>query len=111
MAALVAVCGLDCSECEIFRVPFDPQAARSVAAWFERRSWKGSAEVAKGSPLCKGCRGDRQVHWSADCAILKCCVDEKGLEPCSQFNVVPSPAGGSPIGRTGMNATPRAWPV
>ena len=86
---LISVCGLDCSRCDIFQGPFDPEAARSVSAWFERKGWKGAADVAKGSVLCRGCRGDRQVHWSADCAILKCCVDEKNLEFCSQCDTFP----------------------
>ena len=29
---------------------------------------------------CLGRSGDRAKHWSPDCWILKCCVDEKGLE-------------------------------
>jgi hypothetical protein len=33
---------------------------------------------------CKGCREDRSLHWSPDCPLLTCCVDEKHLEHCAQ---------------------------
>jgi len=29
------------------------------------------------------------VHWSADCWILKCCVDDKGLQFCYQCDGFP----------------------
>jgi putative nucleotidyltransferase with HDIG domain len=38
---------------------------------------------------CKGCKGDRDRHWSPDCWILTCCVDERGLEFCNQCEVFP----------------------
>jgi len=90
---MIAVCGLDCGDCEIYRVPTDPEAAKSVAAWFKERGWlregEGVSGVVQRSPYCKGCRGDRNVHWSADCWILKCCVDGKGLEFCSECSAFP----------------------
>jgi len=45
---------------------------------------EGAAEVLVGGPHCLGCQGDRATHWSADCWILKCCVDDKGLEYCHE---------------------------
>ncbi|NIV38597.1 MAG: DUF3795 domain-containing protein [Anaerolineae bacterium] len=33
---------------------------------------------------CTGCLGDRDTHWSADCWILTCCVDQRGLSNCSE---------------------------
>jgi hypothetical protein len=88
MTGAIAVCGLDCGTCDIRRVPFDPDAAQRVAAWFCEMGWltqeEGVQQVLERSMYCKGCRGDRLVHWSADCEILTCCVDERGLEFCSQ---------------------------
>ena len=90
---LVAVCGLNCGDCEIRRVPDDPQAAERVAAWFKEKGWlkenEGVAELVERSPYCMGCRGDRSVHWSSDCWILRCCVDEKGLEFCHECDLFP----------------------
>jgi hypothetical protein len=83
---LIAVCGLDCSTCDIRRVPTDADAAERVAGWFRSMGWlkegEGVREIIERSMYCNGCRGDRSVHWSADCEILKCCVDERGLEFC-----------------------------
>ena len=85
---LIAACGLDCEACEIRRVPFDPQAAESVVAWFKRQGWlaedEGVSQVLERSMYCTGCRGNRSLHWSADCWILHCCVDERKLLHCSE---------------------------
>lgn len=90
---LVAVCGLDCGSCDIRLVPTDPEAAGRVVAWFRDMGWleenEGVAEIIKRSMYCKGCRGDRSVHWSADCWILNCCVDEKGLSFCYECDDFP----------------------
>ena len=57
---MIAVCGLDCvNECGLL---------------YKR---------------CDGCRGDRAKHWSASCWILKCCVDDKGLEFCNKCEDFP----------------------
>ena len=89
----IAVCGLDCGSCEILRVQADPEATRSVADWFRRMGWIGEGEgvedVVKKAPYCLGCRGDRSVHWSPDCWILKCCVDDKDLDHCSECDEFP----------------------
>ncbi len=82
----VAVCGLDCATCDIRLLPTDAAAAGRVIGWFRNQGWleenEGMPEVIERCMYCKGCRGDRAVHWSADCEILRCCVDEKGLEFC-----------------------------
>jgi hypothetical protein len=40
---------------------------------------EGADELMAYGPFCISCRGNRATHWSADCQILKCCVDDKGL--------------------------------
>jgi hypothetical protein len=75
----VAVCGLVCEECDIRQAPSDTKLAQEIADWF--RTSRGK-EVDPGSIRCEGCRGPRENHWSPDCWILKCCVDERGLESC-----------------------------
>jgi hypothetical protein len=84
----MAVCGLDCGSCEIRLAPENPEAARIVVAWFQEMGWldesEGIAEVIEREMYCTGCRGDRSVHWSPDCPLLTCCVDEKHLEHCAQ---------------------------
>ncbi|RLC64516.1 MAG: hypothetical protein DRI48_07585 [Chloroflexi bacterium] len=90
---LIAVCGLDCTTCDVRRAPTDAQAAGRVVAWFREMGWlaedEGMAQVVQRSMYCQGCRGDRQVHWSPDCPILRCCVDERGLTFCYQCDEFP----------------------
>jgi hypothetical protein len=89
----IAACGLDCEACEIHRVPFDAQAAQSVVAWFREQGWLGAdegvTEILARRMYCKGCLGDRELHWSPDCWILHCCVDDKGLRDCSECEAFP----------------------
>jgi len=83
---MMAVCGLDCTDCELRLAPTDEKAAASVAAWFRSMGWlketEGVAELKARGILCAGCHGDRATHWSADCKLLQCCVDQKKLHYC-----------------------------
>jgi hypothetical protein len=90
---LMAACGLDCGACEIRRAPADPAAAQVVIDWFTRQGWlaegEGMAQVMERKMYCTGCLGDRDTHWSADCWILLCCVDQRGLRDCSGCEAFP----------------------
>ena len=90
---MIAVCGLDCGPCPIRKAPYDSESAKSIVAWFRKEGWlkenEGIEEVLKKGMYCKGCREDRSVHWSADCWILKCCVDDKEHKFCHECNVFP----------------------
>ena len=83
---LMAVCGIDCADCDIRKVPTDAGAAERIVGWFRSMGWlkekEGVPEIIERSMYCKGCQGDRSVHWSANCGILNCCVDERKLEFC-----------------------------
>ncbi len=85
---MMAVCGLDCGSCDIRLVPSDPDATQRVLAWFHEMAWleedEGVAEIIEREMTCKGCREDRSLHWSPECPLLICCVDEKGLKHCAQ---------------------------
>jgi len=83
---MIAVCGLDCSECDIFQAPNNPEIAQQIVDWFRK---KRNIEVKIEDIRCLSCRGDRTKHWSPDCWILKCCVDKKGLEFCYQCEDFP----------------------
>jgi hypothetical protein len=66
----IAACGLDCGTCDIRLAPTDSQAARRLVAWFQEMGWleeqEGIAEAVERGMYCKGCRGDRSTHWSAE---------------------------------------------
>ena len=83
---MIAVCGLNCRECQIFQAQDNLEIAEAIADWFKRER---SVEVNIEDIHCEGCKGDRSKHWSPDCPILKCCVDEKGLQFCSQCEDFP----------------------
>jgi hypothetical protein len=71
---------LDCSACDIFLAPQRPEIAEKLLAWFQQ---KGYADATTAWFHCCGCPGERDQHWSADCAIRACCFEEKGLRLCS----------------------------
>jgi hypothetical protein len=84
-----ACCGLVCADCDIYRLPTDRAVQEKIIPWFKAQGWlkaeEGLAEVVERRMYCKGCHSNRaDVHWSSDCAILRCCVDEHHLENCSQ---------------------------
>jgi hypothetical protein len=83
---LVAACGLDCKECDILRATDSPELAHSIADWFKERE---APEIRPQDIHCLGCKGDRAQHWSANCWILECCVDKKGLQFCYQCQGFP----------------------
>lgn len=83
---IIAVCGLNCSDCDIYKAADSPELAEGIVKWFKKnRNVKLNAMDIR----CGGCRGKRDEHWSSDCWILKCCVDEKGLEYCSECDDFP----------------------
>ncbi len=89
----LAVCGIACSVCPLRKADTDAQAAQHLVGWFKNEGWlkkdEGVSEVMQGGPYCKGCRGDRSIHWSSSCQFLSCCNDEKQLHNCSECQDFP----------------------
>ena len=89
---MMGACGYDCGACAIRRIPLDPEGAESALSWFRDMGWlaegEGAAEAIAKNMYCCGCFGDRAHHWSADCAMLLCCV-ERGLAHCAQCDEFP----------------------
>jgi hypothetical protein len=83
---MIAVCGLDCSGCDIRLATSDPKIAQQIADWFKKER---NEEVKIKDIHCLGCKSDRTKHWSPDCWILQCCVDKKGLEFCYECEEFP----------------------
>ena len=90
---LIAVCGLDCTGCPLLNAATDEGAAQDLVGWFRHEGWlkehESVAEIMARGPYCQGCRGDRSIHWSANCWILKCCVDDRGHEFCYECEAFP----------------------
>jgi len=76
----IAACGIDCAACDIRRAPGDAAIRQRILDWLrDLRHVEAKPEEIR----CSGCRGDRATHWSPDCWILRCCVDERHLADCS----------------------------
>ena len=88
MSNRMGACGLDCGKCAIRLAPSDVNAARTVVHWFREEGWladdEGMQQAIERKMYCTGCLGGRDTHWSADCWILACCVDQRGLSNYSQ---------------------------
>ncbi len=83
----LGACGINCGNCDIRLAPGNKEIAGRLAKGF---SEKGI--IPDATPYmfrCGGCRGDKENHWSANCWILKCCVDEKGYDNCSRCSDFP----------------------
>ncbi len=85
---MLAACGLDCGPCPIRLIPIDEEASKGVINWFIEMGWlkedEGVAEAIEKKMYCTGCQGDRSTHWSGDCQIMLCCVDEEHKQHCGQ---------------------------
>ncbi len=82
----IAPCGIDCAKCDILAATDDPKIAQHISDWFKQEMNK---DIDPKDIRCAGCREDRDKHWSADCWILKCCVDDRGLQYCFQCDEFP----------------------
>ena len=80
-SAMLAPCGIDCGVCPILRAAQDPKEAERLA-----EGWRaaGQPKAEPGWFRCQGCRGERSLCWTENCQIYACCVEEKGLDFCSQ---------------------------
>jgi hypothetical protein len=89
----VAACGLICEQCSIYRIPFDQTAAQEMRQWFIKNGWIEDTvsleEFISQGPYCTGCHGSLETHWSPDCTIRHCCIEEKDLINCSHCTEFP----------------------
>jgi hypothetical protein len=85
-AEMIAVCGIDCSNCDIRRAKSDPETMDDVIRWFREKLNK---ELVPEQVCCDWCLGDRAKHWDAECRILRCAVDEHGVDSCSDCSEFP----------------------
>ncbi|MBS3782219.1 MAG: DUF3795 domain-containing protein [Candidatus Thermoplasmatota archaeon] len=89
----IGACGLLCHDCSIYMAHTDKNQAKKVRDWFLKEGFltenKSIDEFMADGPYCLGCHGDKETHWSPDCWILRCCVDGKGLNNCSECSEFP----------------------
>lgn len=84
----IAACGIDCSECDVYKAQHDIKVAESLVEWFKGQGWIEADEdvnaILKMMPLCKGC-WESDVPWCGDCEVRECCTN-KELDNCSRCN-------------------------
>ncbi|MCK4237614.1 MAG: DUF3795 domain-containing protein [Candidatus Lokiarchaeota archaeon] len=81
----IAVCGLDCGNCDIYNASNNPEIAHQLVKQFD-----GAWEDVKAEDFhCNGCRGDITKCWTLDCWIRECCVNNKNLEYCYECQEFP----------------------
>ena len=82
---LIAVCGLNCGECEIYLAPNNHEIAKRLVKRFD-----GMWEDVKVTDFhCNTCRGDLTKCWTEECWIRNCCVINKKLEFCYECKEFP----------------------
>ena len=84
MKQLIAICGLDCEECDAYKATKNKdQTLREKTAklWSELNN----APILPEHINCEGCRmnGTKTVFCSSLCEIRKCAI-AKGLETCAK---------------------------
>jgi len=82
---LIAVCGLNCGECEIYLAPNNHEIAKRLVKRFD-----GMWEDVKVTDFhCSTCRGDQAMNWTEECWIRDCCVINKKLVFCYECKEFP----------------------
>jgi len=78
----LGACGINCGNCDIRLATENKEIAEHLAKGFSEKRI-----IPNATPdmfRCDSCRGDRSMHWSPNCFILECCVDDRGLQNCSR---------------------------
>lgn len=90
----ISVCGIICNSCPLLNLPYDEASGKEVLEWFQSEGWyrdeQTVSEIINNGDYCEGCRSDRaKIHWSPDCPLLICCIDERNLDNCSECRDFP----------------------
>jgi len=85
----IAICGLDCAECEAFIATAnndDVMRQKVAGEWSVRYKEKGynRPDLKPSDINCKGCLGEEPIFlYCEQCKIRKCGVD-RGLKSCQE---------------------------
>jgi len=79
----IAVCGLNCAKCDIYMASHGNKEVRTkLIEWFKKER---NLDI---DPVCDGCRGSPERHWSADCKFLVC-ARRKEVQHCFECGDFP----------------------
>jgi len=89
----ISACGINCKECDIFKLPYDKNVQDKIIPWYKGNKWlpenEGIKEVIEKKMYCKGCNIDQDIFWSKGCKFVKCCFDDKKIINCSECDKFP----------------------
>jgi len=94
----MAACGIDCSECNQYKVTMeqDINAAEALVEWFRGQGWirenEGAEAVINKAPLCKGCWNiTDDCFWKCGCGSVdfRVCCTEKQINHCGECGDFP----------------------
>lgn len=84
----ISACGLNCIECDLYKLPSDKAIQDRFIPWFIEQGWlsknEGIEEIISKKMYCKGCNVDKEVFWSDGCKLAVCCKGEKQLTHCAE---------------------------
>jgi hypothetical protein len=82
---LIAACGLNCVECDIYLAQNNLETAQKLVEQFD-----GMWEDVKVTDFhCSTCKGDQSECWTSECWIRDCCLENKKLEFCYECKEFP----------------------
>lgn len=76
---MIAYCGLNCENCDIFKAANDKKLAIKFA---DELKAAGHEDANPDWFVCQGCKGVDELCFTENCHMRKCCK-EKGYENCS----------------------------
>jgi len=83
----ISACGINCLECELYKLPKEKAVQDILIPFFRRKSWinenEGIEEIINKGLYCKGCNVDKSAFWSRGCQIAACCKETYKFENCS----------------------------
>lgn len=79
----IGACGLDCSECEAYKLTQASDTAGMHALLAKWRVEFNSPDMPLEAVICDGCMvGERHGGYCSECGVRKCAV-ERGLASCA----------------------------
>ncbi len=77
----LSLCGIPCYEdCPIYNTDTNKKDAASVLNWFKENNWIDQhitlKEFMSLGKQCHGCKEITKKHWSSNCKILNCNIDQ-----------------------------------
>jgi hypothetical protein len=81
--ALIACCGIDCSECPTFRATQSDDSRELERLAAMRRENFGHLEITAESMPCDGCVASGRLSWTGTACPIRTCAAGRGFVSCA----------------------------